>query len=377
MLQIQEAVDLEQKLFVDWAKDLLEISRDTAKVQAEINELGLARLEKSLGTGVTEEAIESGLEKNAATAKKIIEEYREGIARDQAIWIKLQDQRAAVIDKQRQQWERMLDSIRDSAGQIFDAMLTKGEGVFSSLAKFAEGVFQTMLRNVFQNAVQGLFTTGAGILSRIGGGGRGGARLQESIVGAGTSGAASVRPGGTLRRAPGRWRCSCSGATGGYARPGGIRRDDINCWRCRRRGILGGLFGGGAAGAAGMGGTLAAGAATAGIAVAAVLATSYISGLFKAGENRRLQEQARRAGVIQGQQFAAPETQTRFGIAGGAGYAVETEPDRRHPRDRRVPDRRGQCRKQHDRCAACERSRRGDRPGSLTADPAGRILSCG
>ena len=28
--------------------------------------------------------------------------------------------------------------------------------------------------------------------------------------------------------------------------------------------------------------------------------------------------------MIQGQQFAAPETQTRFGIAGGAGYAVET-----------------------------------------------------
>ena len=66
-------------------------------------------------------------------------------------------------DEQRRQWEHMLDSIREGAGRVFDAMLTKGESVFSSLAKFAEGILQTMLRNVFQNAIQQLaLTTGLG-----------------------------------------------------------------------------------------------------------------------------------------------------------------------------------------------------------------------
>ena len=106
-----------------------------------------------------------------------------------------------------------------SAGQIFDAMLTKGEGVFSSLAKFAEGVFQTVLRNVFQNAVQGLFTTGAGILSRVGGGAAGGARLQEQIGGGATSvGARDCNQGWILRRSSAgcfgdrrRWRMHGAG----------------------------------------------------------------------------------------------------------------------------------------------------------------------
>ena len=88
----------------------------------------------------------------------------------------------------------MLDTIRDGAGRVFDSMLTKGEGVFSSLAKFAEGVLQTMLRSVFQNAVQTLLTgpkQGGGILGSVlgigsGGGGQGGGG--GGVTGAATSG---------------------------------------------------------------------------------------------------------------------------------------------------------------------------------------------
>jgi hypothetical protein len=297
MQQINAAVEEEIELVTKWAKERLDLERDISKIQQEINELGRARLEKSLGTGVTEEAIEAGLEKNAATAKKIIGEYNEGLEEQQRIFIKLNDARERQAEQNRQEWENMLNTIQEGAGRIFDAMLTKGQSVFSSLANFAQGVLQTMLRGVFQNAVAGLFSMGKGggglsSLFGIGGatatgalggiirGGGGGARLQESIV-------------------------------GGATKSGG--------------GFLGGLFGGGAAGAVGLGGTLAAGAATAGIATAVALGASFISGLFQGGANRRAAEQARRAGLIAENQFAAPETLTRFGIAGGAGYSVESD----------------------------------------------------
>ena len=82
----------------------------------------------------------------------------------------------------------MFDRIRDGAGQIFDAMLTKGQSVFTSLANFAQGILQTMLRNIFQNAVASLATGIGGPLSGLFGGGGGGARLQQSIGGGGGTG---------------------------------------------------------------------------------------------------------------------------------------------------------------------------------------------
>src|SRR4029434_1094780 len=176
MLQINKAVEEEIELVAQWAKERINLERDISQIQQEINELGRARLEKSLGTGVTEEAIEAGLEKNAATAKKIIREYNDGLEEQQRIFIKLNDARDRQAEQNRQQWENMLDTIQEGAGRIFDAMLTKGQSVFSSLANFAQGVLQTMLRNIFQNAVAGLMTAGSGGISRIlGGGGGGGA----------------------------------------------------------------------------------------------------------------------------------------------------------------------------------------------------------
>jgi hypothetical protein len=358
MLQIQEAVDLEQKLFVEWAKDLLEISRDTAKVQAEINELGLARLEKSLGTGVTEEAIEGGLEKQAAKAKKIIEEYREGLARDQAVWLKLQNQREEVIEKQRREWERMLDTVRQGAGQIFDAMLTKGESVFASLANFAKGVLQTMLRSVFQDAVAMLAST-SGILRRLlggggagggGAGGQGGANLQNMIGGGGgitstiTAGAEWLGSGSigklvgggkgganlqNIITGPGGGKVGgfagfAGSAAGGALTAGGAIAGQMLVMDAFRRGsAIEGLAGGAMAGAS-IGTMIAPGVGTAiGAGVGAI--AGLITGLFGGGAQRRAEEAAKRAAAQEAQKFAAPETITRFGIAGGAGYSVETD----------------------------------------------------
>ena len=270
-----------------------------------------------------EQLAEAAVQLNDALLKqtqKALGQFVEGQQDIQQTRIEMLDkQLEEQIEKDKKAYEQMIDNIREGAGRVFDAMLTKGQSVFSSLASFAESVLQTMLRNVFQNAVQVLaLSSGLGGLFG-GGGGRGGG------AGALAGGAASSGLGAIFGGLLGGGGGAAAGATAGYATSGGITfATGAGGAAAGGGGIFGGLFGGGAAGAATMGGTLAAGAATAGIAVAAVLATSYISGLFKAGENRRLQEQARRAGVIQGQQFAAPETQTRFGIAGGAGYAVET-----------------------------------------------------
>jgi hypothetical protein len=348
MLQIQEAVDLEQKLFVDWAKDLLEISRDTAKVQAEINQLGLARLEKSLGTGVTEEAIEGGLEKNAATAKKIIKEYNDGLEEQQRLFIKLNDARDRQAEQNRQQWERMLDTIREGAGRVFDAMLTKGQSVFASLANFAQGVLQTMLRNVFQNAMQTLVTGTGGLARLFSGGGQGGANLQNMIAGGGGGGAggavaglaglgipflSKLRVGGggaqlQQRLNPGGQLAGVAGFAGsklgaGLTAGGLFAGTALASDAFRRGSAIEGLAGGAMAGAS-IGTMIAPGIGTAiGAGVGAI--AGLITGLFGGGAKRRAEEAAKRAAAQEAQKFAAPETITRFGIAGGAGYSVETD----------------------------------------------------
>jgi hypothetical protein len=341
MLQIQEAVDLEQKLFVDWAKDLLEISRDTAKVQAEINELGLARLEKSLGTGVTEEKIAGGLEKQEETAKKRIKDRQDQLRDEQELWLKLNDARDRQAEQNRQQWENMLDTIREGAGRIFDAMLTKGQSVFASLANFAQSVLQTVLRNVFQNAMAGLMQAGSGGISRILGGGGGGANLQGMIGGGGGGGAAASLAGlgipflsklggksggaGLQNLIVGKSAGGFAGsAAGGALTAGGAMVGSMLMTDAFRRGsAIEGLAGGAMAGAS-IGTMIAPGVGTAiGAGVGAI--AGLITGLFGGGAQRRAEEAAKRAAAQEAQKFAAPETITRFGIAGGAGYSVETD----------------------------------------------------
>jgi hypothetical protein len=251
---------------------------------------------------------EEGYDLNRKAVQLAFDEWEKGEEKRRAdlekyhdIFVNLNEQRDKQTEENRKHWENMLDTIREGAGRVFDAMLTKGQSVFSSLAKFAEGVLQTMLRSVFQNAVAGL----------LGGGGRAsGGGILGSILGIGGSAA--------------------TGALGGVVRGGGgahLQESIVGGATKKGGGFLGSLFGmgGGGAGAVGLGGTLAAGAATAGIATAVALGASFIGGLFQGGANRRAEEQARRAGLIQAQQFAAPEPVTRYGIAGGAGYTVETD----------------------------------------------------
>ena len=188
----------------------------------------------------------------------------------------------AMAENQRQ-WERMYDQIRDGAGEIFDAMLTKGESVFTSLGKFAQGVLQTMLRNVFQNAVGGLLTSG----------GKAGGGIMGSFLGFG--GAAA---GGAMARG--------AAATGGLAQSGGITYA-AGAAAGGGKGIGGffgklfGMGGSGAAGAAGLGGSLAMGAATAGISMAVGLGLSFVGGLFDRGAKKRAEEEARRKAAIEAQ----------------------------------------------------------------------------
>jgi hypothetical protein len=348
MLQIQDAVNLEQKLFTDWAKDILKIRQETAKAQAEIDAMGLKRLEKSLGTGVTEEAIAGGLEKNAQTAKKIIKDRQDQLKDEQEIWLKLNRQREEAFEKQQQQWERMLDTIREGAGRVFDAMLTKGESVFSSLANFAQGVLQTMLRNVFQNAVQMLLTGGGGRLARIfSGGGQGGANLQNMIAGGGGGAAAAAggfgglipffargRGGGAnlqnIITGPGGGRvggfAGFAGSQAGQAMTGGfaIGGQMLMMDAFRRGSAFEGMAGGAMAGMA-VGTMIAPGIGTAiGAGVGAI--AGLVTGLFGGGAKRRAEEAAKRAAMIEANQFAAPETITRYGTWGGPGeFAVEPD----------------------------------------------------
>jgi hypothetical protein len=341
MLQIFSAVAEEQKLTEEWTKDIAEARRDTVKLQAEIAEVGRTALEKSLGTGVTLDAIERGLQKNADTAKKIIADYNKGLEEQQDIWLKLERQRENVFEKQQQQYERMIDTIREGAGRVFDAMLTKGESVFSSLAKFAEGVLQTMLRNVFQNAMQALVTGTGGLqnILGIGGGRQGGANLQN-MIGGGVSAAGGIGGLGRLFGFGGggggaqlQNRLNPGGRLGGFAGSaagsaltagGAIAGQMVMMDAFKRGSALEGLAGGAMAGAS-IGTMIAPGIGTAiGAGVGAI--AGLVTGLFGGGAQRRAEEAAKRAAMIEANQFAAPETITRYGTWGGPGeFAVEPD----------------------------------------------------
>jgi len=253
---------------------------------------------------------------------------------------------ARAHEENRRQWEKTIDTIREGAGQVFDAMLTKGQSVFSSLAKFAEGVLQTMLRNIFQNAIVALAQS-SGILSRLlgpGGGGGGGGGGTAALAGGGLAAVGGFGGlGGLFRRGGGT-------AAGGYAQSGGITYATGTATKAggfatgaagsalmaggalvgqmlamdafRRGSAVEGLAGGALAGAS-IGTMIAPGIGTAiGAGVGAI--AGLITGLFGGGAKRRAEEAAKRAAMIEAGQFAAPETITRYGTWGGPGeYAVE------------------------------------------------------
>jgi hypothetical protein len=337
----EEAIESGLKKQAETAQKIVQSYKERLNIQKEIDQLGRARLEKSLGTGVTEETIEAGLEKNAATAKQIIKDRQDQLKNEHDLFVKLNDQRDQATEKQRQQWEHMLDTIREGAGQIFDALLIKGQSVFASLANFAQGVLQTMLRNVFQNAVAGLMTAGSGGISRIlgGGGGAGGAGglggAAASFAGMGIPFLGKLGGGGggaqlqKIITGPG------GGKLGGFAgfagsklgaglTAGGLFAGTALASDAFRRGsAMEGLAGGALAGAS-IGTMIAPGVGTAiGAGVGAI--AGLITGLFGGGAKRRAEEAAKRAAAQEAQKFGAPETVTRFGIAGGAGYSVETD----------------------------------------------------
>jgi hypothetical protein len=219
---------------------------------------------------------------------------------------KLDDMREDAWREQQRQYERMIDGIRDGAGRVFDAMLTKGESVFSSLAKFAEGVMQTMLRNIFQDAVTTLAAS-SGMLQRLLGGGRG----------AGGAGGGGVAGGVIAGLGPTMFTKLGFGGGGGGAHLQDIAAGKVSGAASSAGGASAGLFG--LTGVVG-------GLATFGIGLGAAFGASFLSGLFNRGEKRRAEEAARRAGIIEAQQFAAPETITRYGTWGGPGeFAVEPD----------------------------------------------------
>jgi hypothetical protein len=249
----------------------------------------------------------------------------------------IEDMRQDAIREQKRQYEKMVDSIRDAAGHIFDAMLTKGESVFSSLAKFAEGVLQTMLRNVFQNAVQALAQS-SGILQRLlggaGGAGGGAAAMAGGFGGliplfSGGGGAAAATGGMGPFLTGGAESVTKMGfagsAAGSALTAGGALAGQMLMMDAFRRGsAVEGLAGGAMAGAS-IGTMIAPGVGTAiGAGVGAI--AGLITGIFGGGAQRRAEEAARRAAAIEANKFAAPETITRYGTWGGPGeFAVETD----------------------------------------------------
>jgi hypothetical protein len=342
MTQIHAAVDEEQELFIEWSKDILKIRKETAEIQADIDKMGRKRT-GAFGVEVTEETIAGGLKKNKEIADGILKDRREQLADEQEIWLKLNRQREEAFEKQQEQWERMLDTIREGAGRVFDAMLTKGQSVFASLANFAQGVLQTMLRNIFQNAVAGLMTAGSGGISRIlgGGGAGGGANLQNMIGGGvsaagGFSGISRLFGGGGGGGAQLQNRLNPGGQLGGFAgfagsklgaglTAGGLFAGTALASDAFRRGsAFEGLAGGALAGAS-IGTMIAPGVGTAiGAGVGAI--AGLITGLFGGGAKRRAEEAAKRAAMLEANQFAAPETITRYGTWGGPGeFAVEPD----------------------------------------------------
>jgi hypothetical protein len=334
----EEAIESGLKKQAETAQKIVQSYKERLNIQKEIDQLGRARLEKSLGTGVTEETIEAGLEKNAATAQKIIKDRQDQLKNEHDLFLKLNDARDQATEKQRQQWEHMLDTIREGAGRIFDAMLTKGQSVFASLANFAQGVLQTMLRNVFQNAVAGLMQAGSGGISRIlgGGGGAGGAGgAAASFAGMGIPFLGKLGGGGggaqlqKIITGPGGGKVGgfsgfAGSAAGSALTAGGLFAGTALASDAFRRGsAIEGLAGGALAGAS-IGTMIAPGIGTAiGAGVGAI--AGLITGLFGGGAQRRAEEAAKRAAAQEAQKFGAPEAITRFGIAGGAGYSVETD----------------------------------------------------
>jgi hypothetical protein len=249
---------------------------------------------------------------------------------------KLEDRRADAWREQKQQYERMIDGIRDGAGRVFDAMLTKGESVFSSLAKFAEGVLQTMLRNIFQNAITTLAASSGVLQKLLGGGGAGGGAMAAGGLAAfpglgglfGGGGAAKATGGMGPHLGAGAGAAKAGFATGalGSALTGGgaIAGQMLAMDAFRRGSAIEGLAGGALAGAS-IGTMIAPGIGTAiGAGVGAI--AGLITGLFGGGAKRRAEEAAKRAAMIEANQFAAPETITRYGTWGGPGeFAVEPD----------------------------------------------------
>jgi hypothetical protein len=267
--------------------------------------------------------------------RSAIESAEKGIQR----FYKLQQD---ARDEQRQQWEKMIDTIRDGAGEIFDAMLTKGKSVFSSLANFAQGVLQTMLRNIFQNAMTTLAAS-SGIMQKLlspgGGGGGAGTGLATGGLAAvggfgglsnlfkfGRGGGATGGMGPFLGEGAGAAKAGFAASAGGAALTGGgaLAGQMVMMDAFRRGSAIEGLAGGALAGAS-IGTMIAPGIGTAiGAGVGAI--AGLITGLFGGGAKRRAEEAAKRAAMIEANQFAAPETITRYGTWGGPGeFAVEPD----------------------------------------------------
>jgi hypothetical protein len=299
--------------------------------------------------GITEglqDASFRGLKASQKTTDEIFEYYTDQGIKSQR---KIENMREDAFREHKRQYERMIDGIRDGAGRVFDAMLTKGESVFSSLAKFAEGVLQTMLRNIFQNAMTSLAAS-SGIMQKLlsgGGGGAGGGgagALATGGLGAvggfgglgklfgfgGGGGAATggyAQSGGITYAAGGAAKSAgfATGAVGSALTAGGALAGQMVMMDAFRRGsALEGLAGGAMAGAS-IGTMIAPGIGTAiGAGVGAI--AGLITGLFGGGAKRRAEEAAKRAAMIEAQQFAAPETITRYGTWGGPGeFAVEPD----------------------------------------------------
>jgi hypothetical protein len=361
-------LEKQTKVLEEQAKKLkeLDISR-----RPEITVEGPPRAYEAFGESKVEFIPKEKIKENAkesaqATEDAIWEAFARGTIKRRTVldkeadWEKdrIQDQARAMdharehaIAENRRQWERMYDNIRDGAGEIFDAMLTKGKSVFSSLANFAQGLLQTILRNIFQNMVMGLAAS-SGILQRFlgGGGAAGGGYTQSGGItyagGGGASGATmgmagmglpflsklfpgkgggATQSGGITTFAGGGAAKGFAGSAAGQAMTGaGAMAGSMLAMDAFRRGsAFEGLAGGAMAGAS-IGTMIAPGVGTAiGAGVGAI--AGLITGLFGGGAKRRAEEAAKRAAAQEAQKFAAPETVTRFGIAGGAGYSVETD----------------------------------------------------
>jgi hypothetical protein len=295
--------------------------------------------------GITEglqDAAFKGMQTTRKTTDEIFQYYTDQGIKAQK---KIEDMREDAWREQKQQYEKMIDGIRDGAGRVFDAMLTKGESVFKSLANFAEGVLQTMLRNIFQNAVQALVTANAGLMKLFAGAGGAGGGGAGAIAGGsmaalgglipffnrggGGAGAGGYAQSGGITYIPGGGGAApkgfATGAAGSALMGGGALAGQMLAMDAFRRGsAIEGLAGGALAGAS-IGTMIAPGVGTAiGAGVGAI--AGLITGLFGGGAKRRAEEAAKRAAMLEAGQFAAPETISRFGIWGAPGeYAVETD----------------------------------------------------